>query len=98
MRLGQADPALQAMKGFAAISPLGSAAFGVHDAATGRHEVHGARADCRDGAEAVAVHDFAVEKIGDCRKPNMRMWPHINAAARAKYDGAEVVKEDERAD
>src|SRR3954468_918181 len=98
MGLGQANPALQAMKGFAAIAPIAGAAFGVHDAAARRHEVHGAREDCHGGTQAVAVHDFAVEQIGDGCKSDMGMRPHIDAAAGAEYHGTEVVKKNERTD
>ena len=52
------------------------------DAAARRHQVHGAGLDFRDIALAVAVHDAAVEQIGDGGKADMRMRPHVHALAR----------------
>ncbi len=35
------------------------------------------------GAEAVAMHDLAVEQIGDGGEADMRMRPHVDAVAGA---------------
>ena len=50
------------------------------------------------GAEAVAVHDLAVEQEGDGGEPDMRMRPHVDALAAAELRRPEMVEEDERAD
>src|SRR5262249_38487229 len=68
------------------------------DAASRRHPVHRAGADRHGAAEAVAMHDLAVEQIGDGGKADMRMRPHIDAFAGAKYCGPEMIEENEWAD
>src|SRR5262245_7806939 len=95
---GQADPALQAVQGFAAAAALRGRALGMHDAAAGHHPIYCAGPNWDCGAEAVAVHDLAIEQISHGRKADMGMRPHIDNAARAKYHGPEVVEENERTD
>src|SRR5579871_5269190 len=76
---------------------VGGSTFGMHDAAAGGHPVDRTRTDRQGGAEAVAVNDLAVEKIGDGREPDMRMRPYIDAVAGAKHRRTEMVEEDEGA-
>src|SRR5580704_8294977 len=68
----------------------------MHDAASGRHPIDRAGPDRQRSAEAVAVHDLAVEQIGDGREPDMRMRPDVDAIAGAEYCRSEMVEEDER--
>src|SRR3974377_2559994 len=68
------------------------------DAAARGHQVPGARRDFPDVSFAVAMHDAAVEQIGDGRKANVRMWPHVHAPAGHELHGAEMIEEDEGAD
>ena len=42
--------------------------------------------------------DFAVEQIGDGRKPDMRMRAHIDADAGLEFRRAHMVEKDEGAD
>jgi len=44
------------------------------------------------------MHDLAVEQIADGGKADVRMGPHIDAFAGAKYGGPEMIEEDEGAD
>lgn len=39
-----------------------------------------------------------IVKIGDGCKPDMRMWPHIYAAAGQKLGWPHLIEEDERTD
>ncbi len=64
----------------------------------GGHQVHRAGLDLLDVALAVAVHDAAVEQIGDGGEPDMRMRPHVHALAGHELHRAEMVEEDEGAD
>ena len=73
-------------------------ALGMGDAAPGRHQVHGARRDLQRVALAVAMHDAAVEQIGDGRKPDMRMRAHIHALPGDELHRPQLVEEDERPD
>ena len=41
------------------------------------------------------MHDLAVEQIGDRGKADMRMRPHIDAFAGAKYRGPKMIEENE---
>jgi hypothetical protein len=59
----------------------------VHDAAARGHPVHLARADHLLGAEAVAMHDLAVEEVRDRREPDVRMRAHVDAAADGQRRG-----------
>src|SRR5205085_2802174 len=55
------DPALQPVQALAAAPPLGRGALRMHDAAARGHQVDVAGMDRSGGAEAVAMHDLAVE-------------------------------------
>ena len=68
------------------------------DAAARGHQVHRAGLDFLDVALAVAVHDAAVEQIGDGGKPDMRMRPHVHALAGHELHRPEMIEEDEGAD
>ena len=59
-------------------------ALGMGDAAPGDHPVHFAGADRLLGADAVAMHDLAVEEIGDGRRGRLRMRPDVHAARYAR--------------
>ena len=94
----QRDPALQAMQRLAAHAALRRGALGMHDAASRGHPVDFARPDRHRRAEAVAVHDLAVEQEGDGGEPDVRMRPHVDALAAAELGRPEVIEEDEGAD
>src|SRR5262249_43930801 len=94
----QRHPALQAMDRLVVAAMLRRGALGVHDAASRRHPIDLARTNGGSGAEAVAMHDLAVEQEGDPGKADMRMRPHVDALARAEMRRPEMVEEDERAD
>ena len=70
----------------------------MHDAAPGRHQVHGSRLDQLAVAQAVAMHDLAFEQVGDRREADVRMRPHVDAAARRKHGRAHVIEKHERPD
>src|SRR6185437_2587919 len=86
------------MDGTAADPQLGPCTLRMNDAAAGGHQIDLARPDRDCGAKAIAVHDLAVEQIGDGCKPNMRMRPHIETFAGAEFGGSEMIEEDERPD
>ena len=73
-------------------------ALGMHDAAAGRHEVHGAGLNQLPIAQAVAMHDLAFEQIRDRREPDVRMRAHGDAVARRKHGGPHVIEKHERPD
>ena len=50
------------------------------------------------GAEAVAMHDLAVEQVGDGGEPDVRVRPHVDAVAGLEHRSAQVIEEDERPD
>jgi hypothetical protein len=68
----------------------------MHNATAGGHPVHLAGANGRKGAKAVPMLDFAIEQISHGRKTDMRVRPHIEAAAGAKFRRAHVIEKDER--
>ena len=70
----------------------------MRDAAPRRHQVHGAGLDLLNVALAVAVHDRAVEQVGDGGKPDMRMRAHVHALAGHELHRAEMIEEDEGPD
>ena len=72
--------------------------FGVRNAASGHHPVHGTRQDHLVGAEAVAVLEFATVEIGDRGEADVGMRAHVNALAGHELGRARLVEEDEGAD
>ncbi len=82
----------------AADALLEAGAFGMDDAAAGRHQVHGARPDDRLAAEAVAVHDRPLEEIGEGGKADVRMRRHVEPVADGEIGRPHLVPEDEGAD
>ncbi len=98
LRIRQRDPALEPMDGLAVASMLGGRALGMHNSAPGRHPVHFARTNGRGASEAVAMHDLAVEEIGDGCKPDMGMRPHVDPLTGAEFGRAEMIEEDEGSD
>ena len=94
----QRDPQLQAMQRLAAIPVVGRRALGMNDAAAGGHPIDGAGSDRHGAAEAVAMHDLAIEQICHRRQADMRMRPHVDAVANAKDRRAEMIEENERPD
>jgi hypothetical protein len=73
-------------------------ALGMRDAASRGHQVHGAGLDFLNVALAVAVHDAAVEQVGDGGKPDVRMRTHVHALAGDELHRPEVIEEDEGTD
>ena len=70
----------------------------MHDAAAGGHPVHFTRSDRHRRAEAVAMHDLAVEQIGDGGKPDMRVRADVESVAGAEFRRTEMIEENEGAD
>ena len=70
--------------------------FRVDDAAPGRHQVHGTRVYRLYESEAVAVHDFTLEQVGDRRESDVRMRPYRDALARWEFCRAHVIEKHER--
>ncbi len=89
----QCDPALQAVQLVASDAALRRRPLRMHDAASGGHPVHFARPDGGKGAEAVPMLDFAIEQIGDGRKTDMRMRPHIDDRCRREIPPAPCDRE-----
>src|ERR1043166_9931953 len=98
LRRGEGVPALQPVQMLAAAAALRIGAFGMSDAAPGLHPVHVARLDGRERAEAVAVHDLAVEQITHRGEPDVRVRAYVEARARAEPGRAEMIEEEKRPD
>src|SRR6185503_11038495 len=94
----QCDPHLQAVDRLAVDTPFRPRPLGMDDAATRGHPVDFARPDRHCGAEAVAVHDLAVEKIGHGGEPYMRMGTNVEPVTCVKLCRSEMIDKDERAD
>src|SRR5688572_6066285 len=75
--LRQRDPGLDAVHA-AALAPRALEALGMRDAAAGGHQIHLAGPDRLLGADAVAVHDLAVEEVGERGEPDVRMRAHVD--------------------
>src|SRR3546814_14554905 len=95
--LRQRDPRLDAVH-MAALGPRPLEALRVGDAAARRHPVDLTRPGRLPGGEAVAVHDLAVEKIGDGRKADMRMRSTVDrdGDAGAHVDRAHMTEKHRR--
>jgi len=97
-RFRQRDPELQAVAAVRPADEILGRALRVDDAAPRRHPVDGAGLDPLDHAGRVAVHDGALEEIGERRQADVRMRPDVVVRARLDVDRPEVVEEDERPD
>src|SRR3954451_16450961 len=97
-RARQRDPALDAEEFLPAAFKLRGGPLGMDDAAARAHPIDRARPDRLLGAERVAMHDLAFEKIGDGGKIDVRMRAHVDALARDEFGRSHLVEENERAD
>jgi len=97
-RLGQRDPELQPVAGVRRVQQVFGRALGVDDAAAGLHPVHRAGLDALHHAGGVAMHDCALEQVGERGQADVRMRPYVVIRAGLHGDRAEVVEEHERAD
>src|SRR5205807_3623231 len=88
----------QPVQMLAAATTLLVGAHGMSYAAPGLHPVDVTRLDGRERAEAVAVHDLAVEQIAHRGEPDVRMRTHVEAVAGAELGRPEMIEEDERPD
>ena len=80
-----------------AVQAIGPA-FGMHNAAPGRHPVDRARLDALHASEAVAVHDGAFKQIGHGRQTDMRLRTTIVAGRRPDPHRAKMIKKDKGPD
>ena len=96
--LGQRHPALDAVDANPSRACFGAASLGVHDAASGQHPVDVAGADDLHRAEAVAVHEIAVEEVRHRREADVRVRSHVDAFAGHQLGWPHLIEEDERAD
>src|SRR6516165_934520 len=98
LRGRQRNPALQTEHFLSRLPLQVRRALGMRDASAGGHQVHGAGRDFLDMTLAVAMHDAAVEQVGDGGKANMRMRPHVHALAGHELHGTKMIEENEGAD
>jgi hypothetical protein len=57
------------------------------DTAPGGHQIHSARLDRPEGAERIAMVDRAGEQVGDGRKVDVRVRPHVDASPGGRCAG-----------
>jgi hypothetical protein len=67
------------------------------DATSRGHQVHRAGGDLQRVVLAVAVHDAAVEQVGDRCEADMQVRAHVHALAGDELHRSHLVEEDERA-
>jgi hypothetical protein len=96
LRHRQRHPQLDAVADVAFLLQVLGRALGMHNAASRRHPVDGAGLNALHRANAVAVQDGAVKQVGDRGQADVRMRPHVMAAAWLLRHRAEMVEEDER--
>src|SRR5207302_3667312 len=71
-------------------------AFRVRNAAARGHPVDRARLDRLDRADAVAMHELSLEKVGHRREPDMRVRTDIIVPEGLELLGTEMIEEQER--
>ena len=98
MLLRQCDPALDAVHVTAGGAHRRRRALGMRNTASRRHQVHGAGRDLERVAFAVAMHDAALEQIGDGCEPDVRMRTHIHSPSRDQLDRSHLIEEDKGTD
>ena len=72
--------------------------FRMDDTATGGHPIDITGPDRLFEAEAVAMHNFALEQIRHGGEADMRVGAHIDALAGWKTRGAQMIEKDKRSD
>ena len=99
MLVGQRDPGLDAVQR-AAFGARLFEALRMRDAAAGDHPVHFLGLDRLDDADAVAVHDFAGEQVGDGGETDVRVRTHVDGPRKSGREmfRADVIEEDEGPD
>ena len=80
-RLGQRDPALEALKCHAPGSIFGMSTLGMGNAAPGGHPINFPRHDPLRHTQRICMHQGPLIQIGERRQPNMRVWQYVNALA-----------------
>ena len=80
------------------LAGVGGRALGMGDAAAGGHQVQRAGRDGDLRAQAVAVHDLALEQVGRGGEADMRVRADVDALADDEVGRAHLVPEDEGAD
>src|SRR5262245_6815193 len=93
--LWQRDPGLDAVQ-CPTLSAGALEALRMGDAATGRHPIDLARNDRLLGPDAIAMHDLALEQIGDRGQADMRVGTNVDLLADAgrELDRSHMVEED----
>src|SRR5690606_41561567 len=87
----QGEPDLEAVRAVLVGAHFQRFALGMHDGATGGHPVDVAREDLLDVAEAVAMHDAALEQVGHRRQPDMGMRTDVDTLAGCKAHRPHVI-------
>ena len=61
------------------------------------HEIHRAGRNLERIPLAIAMHNSSIKEIGDRRKPDVRVGPHIEPMSRKKLRRPHLIEEDEGA-
>src|SRR4029450_4051367 len=95
MFLRQRNPTLDPEQSVTAAPRVRRRALGMCDAAPRGHEIHRTGRDLERVSFAVAMHDAPVKQIGNRRKTDMGMGPHVQAMSRTKLRRPHLIEKDE---
>lgn len=93
---GQCKPKLDAMKRRATFLLFGRCPFRMNDAPARGHEIHRAGLNGLDIAQAVPMHDFAVEKPCYRGNADVRVRSNVHTFAHGKLHGPHMVRQNIR--
>ena len=96
MLIGQGHPGLDAVEARSLIE-IRSGTLRVDDATPGPHQIDRARANQLRVAQAVTMHDLALEQVGHGRQAYVGMGANVDALARGEGGRSHMIEEDERA-
>ena len=96
--LRQRQPGLQPQQRRIRLPLFVGRALRMGDAATGRHPVDLTGPDGLHRADAVAMHDLALDQPGQGGETDMRVRPDIQPPARRQHGRAEMIEKHERPD
>ncbi len=98
MRSGQRHPTTASRDCDKSSAQIIGNAFGMHNAAPRRHQIHRPRLNALHLAQTVAMHHRALIQRRHRRQPNVRMRPHIMVRTGRNLHRTKVIEKQERPD
>jgi hypothetical protein len=92
---GQRQPRLDAKHLLRSIAQFRGGPLGMHDAASGCHQIHRSGTDRQGRAETITMENLSVKEIAHRGQSYMRMRAHIEPLPQQEFRRAKLVEKDE---